>query len=158
MNPAAPHHLPWFFTAPGETDGLFTAMIVLLIVACLVIGNLFLYLYQLPMQLAGRGRVHKIQAEVIAVLALIALFTGVHLYWILGLLLAFVRLPDLWTPINSMGQSLRQMVTKRRPLILELEPNAEPAQPGNLPPLANELRPQIGSQNRKLPQSSQEHG
>jgi len=70
QNPAAPHHLPWFFTAPGATDGLFIAMIVLLIVACVVIGNVFFYLYQLPMQMAGRGRIHKIQAQVVAVLAL----------------------------------------------------------------------------------------
>jgi hypothetical protein len=53
------------------------------------------------MQMAGRGRIHKIQAQVVAVLALLALFTGVHLYWILGLLLSLVRLPDLWTPVND---------------------------------------------------------
>ena len=26
-NPLAPEHLPWFITAPGQTDGLFVAMI-----------------------------------------------------------------------------------------------------------------------------------
>jgi hypothetical protein len=116
QNPASPHHLPWFFTAPGQTDGLFIAMIVVLIVACLVIGNLFFYLYQLPMQHAERRRVHKVQAEIVAVLALIALFTGVHLFWIAGLLLAALPLPDLWTPINSIAQSLKQIAMRRWPL------------------------------------------
>jgi hypothetical protein len=131
LNPAAPHHLPWFVTAPGETDVLFVAMIVLLLVVTMLVGNLFLYLYQLPMQIAGRGRIHKIQAQVIAVLALLALFTGVHVYWVLGLLLAFVRLPDLWTPIDSMAQSLKQLATRRRPTIATAEPSLVGSDPPN---------------------------
>jgi hypothetical protein len=27
-NPLAPHHLPWFITAPGETDVLLVAVVL----------------------------------------------------------------------------------------------------------------------------------
>ena len=43
------------------------------------------------------------------VLALLALFTHNHAFWIAGLLLAFIPLPDFATPLNSMAQSLGSM-------------------------------------------------
>ena len=147
MTPAAPHHLPWFITTPGESDGLSTAMVVFVIVAIFLIGTLFLYLYQLPMQYSRRGRrIHKVQAEIVAVLALIALFTGTPLFWVAGLLLALVQLPDLWTPINSMAQSLRVLATQSRPHAIELERKATPALEGSLPPRAfDELPGPVGA-------------
>ena len=38
----------------------------------------------------------KLQFEIVAVLGLLALFTHIHLFWIAGLLLALVDLPDFW--------------------------------------------------------------
>jgi len=116
QNPATPHHLPWFFASPDETDSLLIGVLVIVVVLIFLAGLLFFYLYQLPMQYSNRRRIHKVQAEIVGVLALIALFTDVHLFWIAGLLLAIVPLPDLWTPISSMAQSLQQMATRRWPL------------------------------------------
>ena len=43
LHPAAPHHLPLFITAPGDTDVLMVAMGVLLLGAVLV----FLVIYRI---------------------------------------------------------------------------------------------------------------
>jgi hypothetical protein len=42
--------------------------------------------------MAHRG--HKIQFEIVAVLGLLALFTHIHLFWVAGLLLAMIDIPD----------------------------------------------------------------
>src|SRR5262245_25270743 len=97
LNPAAPHHLPVFITAPGETDVLFNIMIGVVILAVVGIGVLYLRLHALPEHLAHRTT--KVQYEIVALLALISLFTHNHIYWIAGLLLAFVQLPDFTTPL-----------------------------------------------------------
>lgn len=51
----------------------------------------------------------KAKFEVVAVLALIALFTHNHLFWIAGLILALVDLPDIWSPLRSIARSLEKM-------------------------------------------------
>src|SRR5215468_1068864 len=92
LNPAAPHHLPAFITAPGETDVLMVIMVLILIGAVLGFGVLFLRLHTLPERIAHRG--HKLQFEIVAVLGLISLFTHMHIFWIAGLLLALIDIPD----------------------------------------------------------------
>jgi hypothetical protein len=57
--------------------------------------------------MAHRGQ--KVQMEIVAVLALIALFTHNHLFWIAGLLLALIPLPDFTTPLTSIASSLERM-------------------------------------------------
>ena len=47
--------------------------------------------------------------EIVAVLALISLFTHNHLFWIAGLLLAFIDLPDFKTPMSSIARSLEKL-------------------------------------------------
>ena len=93
LHPAASHHLPAFITAPGETDVLMVAMAVLLVVAVLMFGILFLRLHSLPERMAHRT--HKLQFEIVAVLCLLALFTHIHLFWVAALLLALIDLPDI---------------------------------------------------------------
>src|SRR5215210_8848086 len=66
VHSAAPHHLPAFITAPGETDVLLVVTAVMLIVIVLIFGNLFLKLHTLPERLAHKG--HKLQFEIVAVL------------------------------------------------------------------------------------------
>jgi len=56
INPAAPHHLPPFITAPGETDVLMMVMAVVLVLAVLGVGVLFLRLHTLPERIAHRDR------------------------------------------------------------------------------------------------------
>jgi hypothetical protein len=96
-----------FITAPGETDVLMVAMIITLIIAMVGFGVLFLRLHTLPERIAHRG--HKLQFEIVAVLGLIALFTHMHIFWVLGLLLALVDLPDFGTPLNRIAGSTEKM-------------------------------------------------
>ena len=104
LNPAAPHHLPAFITAPGETDVLMVVMAIFLTLAVLGFGLLFLRLHTLPERMAHKSK--KIQFEIVAVLGLLALFTHVHLFWVAGLLLAVIDLPDFGGPLGRMAGSL----------------------------------------------------
>jgi hypothetical protein len=104
IHPAAPHHLPGFITAPGETDVLMVAMGVLLIAAVLAVGNIFLRLHTLPERMAHKSQ--KLQFEIVAVLGLLALFTHIHLFWVIGLLLAMIDLPDFSTPLRQIAGSV----------------------------------------------------
>lgn len=106
-HPAAVAHLPPFITGPGQTDVLFVVMAVFLVGIVLMIGNLYLRLHALPEQVAHRT--NKVQMEIVAILALLALFTHNHLYWIAALLLAFIQFPDFSTPIASMAKSLEKL-------------------------------------------------
>ena len=107
LNPAAPHHLPAFITAPGETDVLMVAMALFLVMAVLAVGLLYLRLHSLPEHLAHKSS--KLQYEVVAVLCLLALFTHVHLFWVAALLLAFVDIPDFGRPLRRMATSLERI-------------------------------------------------
>jgi hypothetical protein len=113
MHPSAPHHLPGFITAPGETDPLMVGSVILLIVLVMVLGSLYFWLHSIPERIAhGAG---KIQFQLVAVLALLALFTHNNLFWVLALLLALIPIPDFWTPLASMAESLSKMVSRRMP-------------------------------------------
>jgi hypothetical protein len=106
-HPAATEHLPSFITAPGETDVLMVTMVVILIVSVLGFGVLFLRLHTLPERIAHRG--HKLQFEIVAVLGLLALFTHMHIFWVIGLMLALVDLPDFGTPLNRIAGSTEKI-------------------------------------------------
>jgi hypothetical protein len=107
LHPAAPHHLPSFITAPGETDVLMVAMGILLVGAVLFVGNLYLQLHSLPERMAHKSQ--KLQFEIVAVFGLLALFTHIHLFWVAGLLLAMVDLPDFGTPLRSIAGSVEKI-------------------------------------------------
>jgi hypothetical protein len=107
VHPLATEHFPMFLTAPGETDVLLVAMAIFLVAAVVGIGVFYFRLHSLPEQMAHRGQ--KVQFEIVAILGLLSLFTHNHLFWIAGLLLAFVPLPDFSTPLTSMAQSLGKM-------------------------------------------------
>ena len=106
-HPLASHHLPSFITAPGETDVLTAAMAILLVAAVLGVGVLFLRLHTLPERLAHKS--HKLQFEIVAVLGLLALFTHIHLFWVAGLLLALIDIPDFTTPLRRIAGALEAM-------------------------------------------------
>ena len=113
LHPVAIEHLPPFVTAPGETDGLFVAMAIFVVLAVIGIGVFYFKLHALPEQMAHRGQ--KVQFEIVAVLALIALFTHNHAFWIAGLLLALIPLPDFTTPLTSIAGSLERMAANAGP-------------------------------------------
>jgi hypothetical protein len=104
LQAAAENHLPVFITASGETDVLFILMAVFVLVALIALGVIYLKLHALPEQVAHRGQ--KVQFELVAVLALLALFTHNHIFWIAGLLLALTPLPDVKTPVSAIVGSL----------------------------------------------------
>jgi NADH:ubiquinone oxidoreductase subunit 5 (subunit L)/multisubunit Na+/H+ antiporter MnhA subunit len=107
LNPAAPHHLPAFIAAPGETDVLMVVTAVVLVIAVLAIGLLFLRVHTLPERIAHKSK--KLQFEIVAVLGLLALFTHVHLFWVIGLLLALIDIPDVGGAIGRMAGSLEKI-------------------------------------------------
>jgi len=111
LNPAAGHHLPGFIVSPGQTDVLMVITAVLLILAVLAVGVLFLRLHTLPERMAHRTQ--KLQFEIVAVLGLLALFTHMHIFWVAGLLLALVDLPDFGTPLRRMAGSLETLAAHR---------------------------------------------
>lgn len=113
LHPAAIHHLPPFVTAPGETDLLFVVTAIFVLLAVTGIGVFYFKLHALPEQLAHRGQ--KIQFQIVAVLGLLALFTHNHAFWIAGLLLALVPLPDFTTPLSSIAGSLERIAASAGP-------------------------------------------
>jgi hypothetical protein len=124
IHPAAIHHLPPFVTAPGETDVLLVAMAIFLLVAVIGIGLVYFKLHALPEQLAHRGQ--KVQFQLVAVLALLALFTHNHAFWIAGLLLALVPLPDFTTPLSSIATSLERIAGTSEPVPASANMTASP--------------------------------
>lgn len=103
LHPAASHDLPAFITPPGETDVLMVTMGVILLLAIVMFGLLFLRLHTLPERMAHKSK--KIQFEIVAVLGLIALFTHMHIFWIAGLLLALIDLPDFGGSLGRIATS-----------------------------------------------------
>ena len=106
LHPSAPHHLPSFITAPGDTDILMVVVGIFLLVAVLGVGNLYLRLHSLPERMAHKSQ--KMQFEIVAVLGLLALFTHIHLFWVIGLLLAMIDLPDFGTPLRRIAGSAQR--------------------------------------------------
>jgi hypothetical protein len=88
-----------------------------------VAGNLFLRLHTLPERMAHKSQ--KLQFEIVAVLGLLALFTHVHLFWVAGLLLAFIDLPDFASPLRRMARALEKQAG--------IEPEPDPTEPPVLP-------------------------
>jgi len=107
LHPAAPDHLPGFITAPGDTDILMVGVGIFLIGAVLMVGIFYLHLHTLPERMAHKSQ--KLQFEIVAVLGLLALFTHNHLFWVIGLFLAMIDLPDFGTPLRRIAGSVEKM-------------------------------------------------
>ena len=103
LHPAAPHHLPSYITPPGETDVLMVVTGVILLLSVLMFGSIFFRLHTMPERMAHRG--HKLQFEIVAVLGLLALFTHIHLFWVAGLLLALIDIPDFGGSLSRIAGS-----------------------------------------------------
>ncbi|WP_029074644.1 hypothetical protein [Kaistia adipata] len=149
LHPVAIEHLPFFITAPGQTDVLFNIMLVFMLAAVLVVGNLYFQLHAFPERMAHRTNV--VQMEIVAVLALISLFTHNHLFWIAGLLLALVRFPDFSTPMVSIADSLEKLAGQRdgaaRPVLTtgaSVDPDALAPPPAPAPAAAGVAGPDPG--------------
>lgn len=110
---AAVAHLPFFITAPGGTDVLMIVAAVTLVATVLLAGVFFLHIHSLPERLAHKGQ--KLQFEIVAVLCLLALFTHNHALWVIALLLAFIDLPDVLSPLNRIARSAETMAGVKEP-------------------------------------------
>ncbi len=129
LHPAASPHLPSFITAPGETDWLMVVMAVVLALSVLTFGILFFRLHSLPERMAHRT--HKLQFEIVAVLCLISLFTHMHIFWIAGLLLALIDLPDFGTPLSRIATSAEKIagIEPSEATLQEVPETAAPTSP-----------------------------
>ncbi len=130
MNPAAPHYLPVFITAPGESDLFLNGAAVFLVGMVLLLGSFYFRLHALPEHMAHRNA-SKLQFEVVAVLALLALFTHNNSFWVAALLLALVPIPDFHGPVTTMARSLAKMAgfTSETPVEQPLHAGVEATQP-----------------------------
>lgn len=128
IHPLAPQHVPGFITAPGETDPLFVGSVIFMIIVVMGLGSLYFWLHSIPERLAhGTG---KIQFQLVGVLALLALFTHNNWFWVFALFLALIPIPDFWTPLSSMADSLSRMVRPRNPPPEEaVDPAVQPMLP-----------------------------
>jgi len=86
---------------------LMVVMSIILVLAILMFGSLFFRLHTLPERMAHKSR--KIQFEIVAVLGLIALFTHIHLFWVAGLLLALIDIPDFSGSLSRIAGSTEKL-------------------------------------------------
>ncbi len=113
IHPLAPEHLPGFIGSADGSDPLFTVVVWLLVILLMVVGNFYLKLHALPERMAHRQ--NNTQLQIIAVLALLALFTHNNIFWVAALLLGLVQFPDFSTPINSIAESLAKLTDQLVP-------------------------------------------
>lgn len=104
QHPLASHDLPWFTPGADGSDPLFTFATLSVVAAVALLGVLFFTLHSLPERLGHK----KLQFEIVAVLGLLSLFTHIHAFWVAGLLLALVDLPDFVTPLKRMAAALEK--------------------------------------------------
>jgi hypothetical protein len=124
-----PHNLPFYIAKPGETDVLMIVTGIFLVLTVLAFGNIYLRLHSLPERLAHKSQ--KIQFEIVAVLGLISLFTHMHIFWIAGLLLALIDLPDFSSPLTRIAGSVEKIADTGDGI--PGETSTTTAEPGNPP-------------------------
>jgi multisubunit Na+/H+ antiporter MnhF subunit len=91
-HPVAVDHIPGFIASPGSPDILLGITAAVLIGAVLATGVLFFWLHSLPERLVHKST--KVHFDIVAVLALLSLFTHMHIFWVAALLLALVKVPN----------------------------------------------------------------
>jgi hypothetical protein len=107
LHPMAPHHLPFYLAAASGVDTLMVIMGIFLVGAVLWIGTLYWRLHSLPERMAHKSQ--KLQFEIVAILGLLSLFTHIHAFWVAGLLLALIDIPDFGTPLRSIADSVEKI-------------------------------------------------
>lgn len=132
----APQYIPYFLHRPGEVDYLLIAMAIFLVAFVLAFGILYLRLHALPDQIAHRSQ--KIQYQIVCVLGLLAMFTHVNAFWIAGLLLALIDIPDLETPLARIAGAVERLAMfERRPLEQVTSRLLRPDEASGVPPGAS---------------------
>ncbi|WP_297021494.1 hypothetical protein [Thalassospira sp.] len=111
MRETAIAHAPFFVTAPGESDVLFTVIVWFVVLAVFGAGALYLSLHALPERMAHHA--NHTQIQLISILTLLALFTHNNLFWLAALVIAVVQVPDFYGPIQSIAESVKAMARKK---------------------------------------------
>lgn len=106
-------HVPWFVAGPEQPDFLLFVTGVFLILVVFLFGVLMLRLHHLPEHIAHREQ--KVQYQLVATLGLLGMFTHENLFWIAGLLLAMIDLPDFTGPLGRIAGSIRRISLRRSP-------------------------------------------
>jgi hypothetical protein len=107
IHPMAPHHLPFYLAPESGTDVLMVVMGIFLVATVLWVGTLYWRLHSLPERMAHKSE--KLQLEIVAILGLLSLFTHIHLFWVAGLFLALIDIPDFGTPLRSIAGSVEKI-------------------------------------------------
>lgn len=97
-------YLPIFLPSPDGSDPLMLVTGIILLIGVVLIGVVFFRLHSLPEQLGHK----KLQFEVVAVLALISLFTHIQILWVIALILAIIDLPDFVTPLQRIATAVER--------------------------------------------------
>jgi hypothetical protein len=121
----ASHDLPFYLASASGTDVLMVVTGVFLIAVVVWVGTLYLRLHSLPERMAHKSE--KLQFEIVAILGLLALFTHIHLFWVAGLLLAMIDIPDFGTPLRSIAGSVEKIADTQSDVGAEGEHEARPA-------------------------------
>ena len=84
-------------------------MALVLVAVVLAFGVFFFWLHNLPERLVHNST--KAQFDIVAALALLSLLTHIHLFWVLALLIALVKIPipDFTGLLGRIAGSLEQM-------------------------------------------------
>ena len=99
-------YLPFFVTAPGDSDLLFSAVLVFLVLVAIGFGALYFTIQAIPDRLADGAS--KVQLQIVGILGLLSLFTMNNAFWVAALLLAAIRIPDIVTPLKEIGAEMRR--------------------------------------------------
>ena len=99
--------MPFFITAPGQTDVLFNVTLWFVVACIILTGVIFLTIHSIPERMAHKSK--KVLLDLIALLCLLALLTHQHLFWFIAIILAFIDIPDFLTPVNRIANSVVTM-------------------------------------------------
>src|SRR5258708_4810415 len=143
IHPMAPHQLPFYLARGSGTDVLMVVMGIFLVAALVWVGTLYLRLHSLPGRMAHKSE--KLQFEIVAILGLSALFTHIHLFWVVGLLLAMIDIPDFGTPLRSIAGSVEKIADTMPDTGSEIEQEPSFA-PGSVLPDAAQKQAGIAKQ------------
>ena len=126
---SALEHLPFFVTAPGETDILYSAVAVFLVLVAIGFGALYFTIQAIPDRLADTTS--KVQLQIVGLLGLLSLVTMNNAYWVAALLLAAVRIPDIVTPLRDIARELGAQRREQAPPATSAEPAQEDGEAAN---------------------------
>lgn len=151
----APHHLPFYLATGDGTDISLVVMGIFLVAILVGVGTLYLRLHSLPERMAHKSE--KLQFEIVAVLGLLALFTHIHLFWVAGLLLAMIDIPDFGTPLRRIAGSVEKIADTQSNAVVESEQEATSAviPPADaLTPITDDLSEKKSENGAEQPMSS----